>query len=134
MKRIVVNGVFDILHLGHLQLLEYARSYPNSYVLVLIDSDLRVRQLKGSSRPINTEYERAYMLNSLKFVDRVEIFDSEQELEFYIKEFQPDLMIKGSEYKDKIIIGSEFCKKIEFFNKNEKYSTTKKLQHIVNRR
>ena len=55
MTRVVVNGTFDIIHLGHLRLLDYARSLPNSYVLVLTDSDRRIKQLKGNDRPINTE-------------------------------------------------------------------------------
>ena len=68
MKKIVVNGTFDIVHLGHLRLLAYARSIPDSFVYVLIDSDRRVKELKGSDRPINTEYERASLLFALKSV------------------------------------------------------------------
>lgn len=132
MIKIVVNGTFDILHLGHLQLLSAARSYPNSYVLVLIDSDRRVKELKGQSRPINTEYERAWMLWSLRYVDRVEIFDSDDELRNYIKDFEPDVMIKGSDYEGKPIIGSEYCKQIRYYPLNG-HSTTNKIQRIINR-
>lgn len=132
MIKIVVNGTFDILHLGHLQLLSSARAYPNSYVLVLIDSDRRVKELKGADRPINTEYERAWMLWSLRYVDRVEIFDSDDELRNYIKEFDPDIMIKGSDYEGKPIIGSEYCKQIRYYPLNG-HSTTNKIQRIINR-
>lgn len=131
--RIVINGTFDIVHVGHLRLLEHARSYPGSFVYVLIDSDRRVRELKGNSRPINSEYERACLLTSLKFVDRVDIFDSDQQLEDYIKYYNPDLMIKGSDYKDKPIVGSQYCKKIEFYERITKYSTTSKIEYIINR-
>ena len=62
MTKVIVNGTFDILHLGHIRLLEYARSQPQAYVYVLIDSDRRVRELKGHSRPVHTEYERASFL------------------------------------------------------------------------
>lgn len=131
--KIIINGVFDVIHLGHLRLLSYAKSYNNSYVYVLIDSDRRVKELKGFNRPYNSEYERASLLFSLKYVDRVDIFDDEKELISFIKDFQPDLMIKGSDYKGKHIIGSEYCKEIKFYDRLEKYSSTQKIQDIVNR-
>ncbi len=134
MKRIVVNGSFDVIHVGHLRLLQHARSYIDSYVLVLIDSDRRIAQLKGPDRPVNNEYERASLLAALKYVDRVEIFDSDQELIDYIKDFNPDIMVKGSDYQGRHIIGSEHCKKIVFYDRLEKYSTTQKIQDIINRR
>jgi rfaE bifunctional protein nucleotidyltransferase chain/domain len=133
MTKVVVNGSFDILHVGHLGLLELAKSYPNSYVLVLIDSDRRIRELKGSSRPINTEYERSSFLTALKFVDQVKTFDSDTELENLIKDFDPDVMVKGSDYQGKKIIGSEYCKEIKFYDRLEQYSTTKKIQDIISR-
>lgn len=131
--KIVINGTFDILHLGHLRLLSYARSIVNSYVYVLIDSDRRVKELKGSKRPYNSEYERASLLFALKYVDRVDVFDSEVELENFIKNFKPDLMIKGSDYKDSQIIGSQYCKEIQFYDRLEKYSSSKKIQDIIDR-
>lgn len=134
MTKVIVNGTFDILHLGHLRLLQYAKSIPNSYVYVLIDSDRRVKELKGSDRPVHTEYERASFLVALRSVDRVDIFDTDQELIDYIKNFSPDIMVKGSDYKNKPIIGSEFCKEIKFYDRLEKYSTTNKIQDIINRR
>lgn len=131
--RVVINGTFDIIHLGHLRLLAHARCKMNSYVYVLIDSDRRVKELKGPQRPYNNEYERSNLLFSLKYVDRVDIFDSDKELEDFIKNFEPDLMIKGSDYKGKHIIGSQFCKEIEFYDRLEKYSSTQKIQDIITR-
>ena len=133
MTRVVVNGSFDILHLGHLRLLEYAKSFPQSYVLVLTDSDRRIRELKGKGRPIHNEYERCSFLFALKAVDRVETFDSDEQLETLIKDFAPDVMVKGSDYRGKKIIGAEYCKEIRFYDRLEKYSTTNKIQDIISR-
>ena len=133
MTRVVVNGTFDFIHLGHLRLLQYARSFPKSYVLVLTDSDRRVRELKGENRPINTEYERCSMLFALKCVDRVETFDTDQELIDLIKGFEPDVMVKGSDYQGQPIIGAEYCKEIKFYDRFKNYSTTNKIQDIANR-
>ena len=131
MTKVVVNGTFDIIHLGHLRLLDYARSLPNSYVLVLTDSDRRIRQLKGNDRPINNEYERCSMLFALKSVDRVETFDTDQELVDLIKGFEPDVMVKGSDYQGKPIIGAEYCKEIKFYDRFKHYSTTNKIKNII---
>jgi len=133
MKKIIINGVFDVLHIGHLRLLSYAKSFIDSYVYVLIDSDRRVKELKGTNRPYNNEYERSSLLFALKYVDRVDVFDSEEELEELIKIYQPDMMIKGSDYKGAHIIGSQYCKEIIFYDRLEKYSSTKKIQDIINR-
>jgi D-beta-D-heptose 7-phosphate kinase/D-beta-D-heptose 1-phosphate adenosyltransferase len=132
-KKIVVNGSFDVLHLGHLRLLSYAKSFPDSYVYVLIDSDARIRQLKGANRPVHTEYERSSLLAALKAVDRVDIFNSDNELIEYIKNYEPDIMIKGSDYKGKPIIGSQYCKEILFYDRLEQYSTSNTIQRITNR-
>ena len=132
--KIVVNGSLDIIHYGHLKLLEYAKSlYDNSFLLVLIDSDRRIAELKGSDRPVNNEFERKALLTALRWVDDVKIFDSADELITLIKNYQPDVMVKGSDYIDKPIIGAEYCKDIKFYERVEPYSTTKKIQSITNR-
>lgn len=133
MTKVVVNGTFDILHLGHLKLLEYASGFSDSYVLVLTDSDRRIKELKGNDRPINNEYERSSMLFALKYVDRVEIFDTDQELIDLIKRFEPDIMVKGSDYRGQPIIGAEYCKQIKFYDRLGNYSTTKTIQDITSR-
>ena len=130
MKRIVVNGTFDILHSGHLALLNHARSL-GDYLVVAIDSDRRVRELKGTDRPINTQTERQELLANLRAVDEVKIFDSDQELVDIIKKCA--IMVKGSDYKDKPIVGEHNIAEIIFFNRIHGFSTTEKLQHIVNR-
>jgi D-beta-D-heptose 7-phosphate kinase/D-beta-D-heptose 1-phosphate adenosyltransferase len=132
-QRIVINGTFDIIHLGHLRLLSYAKTHINSFVYVLIDSDRRIKELKGPKRPYNNEYERSNLLFSLKYVDRVDIFDSDDELRDLIKTFQPDIMIKGSDYEGKPIIGSEYCKEIKFYERLNGLSSSKKIQDIIDR-
>ena len=133
MTRVVVNGTFDILHVGHIRLLQTARSYPDSYVLVLLDTDRRIKQLKGANRPIHNELDRCAMMFALKSVDRVETFDSDEELARLIREFDPDVMVKGSDYRDQPIIGSEYCKKIHFYDRYRDYSTTNTIKNIASR-
>ena len=130
MKRIVVNGTFDILHSGHLALLNHARSL-GDYLVVAIDSDRRVQELKGTSRPINTQTERQELLENLRAVDEVKIFDSDQELVDIVKDCA--IMVKGSDYKGKYIVGEDNIAQIIFFNRIDGFSTTEKIQHIANR-
>lgn len=129
---IFVNGTFDILHLGHIRLLNYAKVM-GSKLLVGIDSDRRVKELKGEYRPINTAYERKEMLLALKMVDEVEIFDSDEELRMMVRQIRPYIMVVGSDYKDKEVIGSEYARHLVFFNRINEYSTTGKIQSIINR-
>jgi D-beta-D-heptose 7-phosphate kinase/D-beta-D-heptose 1-phosphate adenosyltransferase len=131
-KKIIVNGTFDILHVGHIALLEYARSLGDQ-LLVCIDSDRRVKELKGESRPINNQYDRIRMLCALRCVDMVWMFDSEQNLIDQIKLYEPDIMVKGSDYIGKPIIGQSRCKEILFYDKTE-HSTTSTIQNIIDRR
>ena len=83
MTKVFVNGTFDVLHPGHLALLNYARSL-GDYVVVGIDTDDRVREKKGPSRPVNGEKDRRIMLLNLKSVDEVKFFGTDEELENYI--------------------------------------------------
>jgi rfaE bifunctional protein nucleotidyltransferase chain/domain len=131
--KILVNGTFDLLHRKHVEMLEYAGKLGNN-VLVLIDSDDRVKALKGANRPIINQFDRQYMLNSLKYVNDVWIFNTDEELIDSIKTFSPDIMIKGDDWKGKEILGAEYCKEIRYFNRNNDYSTTSTIQNIINRR
>ena len=126
------NGCFDILHVGHINLIKYLKQNCD-FVTIGIDSDNRVKKLKGIDRPFNCQQDRKTMLESLRFVDRVLIFDSEQELTDMVKSINPDLMVVGSDYKNKKVVGSEYAKKIHFFEKLDGYSTTKILQYTSNR-
>lgn len=132
MKTIVVNGTFDILHRGHLDVLNYARSL-GDFLLVCIDTDERVKSLKGDNRPINTEIDRVLLLANLKAVDMVRTFGTDQELENILKEYQPEIMVKGSDWKGKPIVGEQYCKEIVFIERTNGYSTTNTIQSIANR-
>lgn len=127
---VFVNGTFDVIHPGHLALLNYAKSL-GDYLVVAIDTDRRVKELKGSSRPINNQYERKLMLENLKSVNEVKFFDTDNDLISIIKEC--DLMVKGSDYKGKPIVGEDVCPKIVFFERINGYSTTEKIQSIIDR-
>ena len=131
MKTIFVNGTFDILHPGHVQLLNYARSLGNS-LIVAIDSDRRVRELKGKDRPINSEDDRKFMLENLSSVDSVWLFDNDQELEDICRLYNP-VMVKGSDYRGRAIVGQQYCKEIVFYDRIEPYSTTRAIQDISSR-
>lgn len=128
MKKVWVNGTFDIVHLGHIQMLKKAKEL-GDILIVGIDSDKRVKELKGNDRPINTLISRLELIGAIKYVDEVYSFSSDEQLEILIKTLQPDIMVIGEEYKDKKIIGKEFVKEIVFFPKMEGFSSS----HIINK-
>lgn len=125
--KVWVNGTFDVLHVGHMKLLEYAHSLGT--VRVGIDYDNRVKELKGDTRPINTWVDRIYFMSRIIGVDSVVGFGSEFELKEQIRLWSPDILVVGSDYKGKYVIGSEYAKEVRFFEKLDGYSTT----NIVNR-
>jgi rfaE bifunctional protein nucleotidyltransferase chain/domain len=130
-NKIIVNGTFDIIHRGHVEMLNYAKSL-GGYLLVLIDSDSRVKELKGSGRPINNQYDRQFVLKNIKAVNDVWFFNGDQDLIDKIKMYSPDVMVKGSDYEGKSVIGKEFVPKIMYYDRTE-HSTTKTIQDIINR-
>lgn len=132
MKKVFVNGTFDILHVGHIRLFEFAKQH-GDYLLVALDTDDRIKKLKGHGRPINKLDIRLEMMLSLKSVDSVTHFSTDEELKDIVFQYQPDVMIVGSDYRDKPVIGSEHAKKLIFFDRIEEYSTTKTIQSIIAR-
>lgn len=131
--KVFVNGTFDVLHKGHLELLNYAKSL-GDYLVVGIDTDERVKEKKGFARPVNSVEDRALMLTNLKAVDEVRCFSSDEELENMVKSVKPDIMVVGSDWKDKSVIGSYYAAKLIFFDRIDGYSTTKIIQSIIDRR
>lgn len=129
----MVNGTFDIVHRGHIELLNYAKSL-GDFLLVAIDTDRRVKELKGEQRPINNQWDRMFMLDNLRSVDSVRFFDSQEELINIMKEYKPDIYVKGSDWKkDRPSTAEKFCEKVIYYDRVGDYSTTKTIQDIVNR-
>lgn len=131
--RVMVNGTFDILHRGHIELLNYAKSQGDQ-LLVAIDTDRRVQELKGTTRPINNQSDRKFFLYNLKAVDIVMLFDSKEELINIMKEYKPEVYVKGSDWKsDRPSTAEQFCNRVIYYDRVGEYSTTKIIQDIINR-
>jgi rfaE bifunctional protein nucleotidyltransferase chain/domain len=132
LKVVFTNGCFDILHLGHLDYLEKSRDLADKLVVGL-NTDKSVRQLKGPGRPINNEYARARMLAAMSFVDLVIAFNEETPLEL-IKKVKPDILVKGKDYEVENIVGAEFVigngGEVKTIELKKGYSTTDIINKI----
>ena len=122
-KKIWTNGCFDILHIGHIKMLQYARSLGDN-LIVGIDSDRRVKELKGDTRPINNQNDRKELLLALSCVDNVFIFDSKEEMCSLLVEQNIKELVVGEEYRNKEVTGQEIVSRIHFFEKVKNFSTT----------
>ena len=129
--KIWCNGCFDILHPGHVKLLNFAKQQ-GDYLIVGIDSDFRVKTNKGQDRPINSEHDRKFMLENLNCVDEVVIFGSNEELRSCISKSGAELMVLGNDYDIAQVIRPESFP-VKFFTKIEGYSSTKILKEKTKR-
>ena len=130
MKNVWVNGCFDIIHSGHIDLFKYAKSL-GGILIVGIDSDKRVRKLKGKDRPINNQNDRKKVLEALRFIDKVIIFDNEKELSDAILEHDINVMVIGEEYLLKDVVGEENVKDmVHYFPKVKGKSTTNIVEKL----
>ena len=128
-KVVFTNGCFDILHKGHVSYLNTAKSFGDVLILGL-NSDSSVKRLKGESRPINNEEDRAYILSALECVDYVVIFDEDTPYEL-ISKVKPDILVKGADYEGKEVVGSDIAgetRLVEFVNGKSTTSTIKKIR------
>jgi D-beta-D-heptose 7-phosphate kinase/D-beta-D-heptose 1-phosphate adenosyltransferase len=123
MKKVWINGTFDVLHYGHFKLINYAKTL-GDYIVIGIDSDERVKSLKGDDRPYHTQSERRYNLLSVMGINKVTIFNTDEELINTIQLEIPDLMVIGSDYRGKKIIGSDYIPVIYYFDRINNFSTT----------
>jgi D-beta-D-heptose 7-phosphate kinase/D-beta-D-heptose 1-phosphate adenosyltransferase len=129
-KIVFTNGCFDILHRGHMELLQFCSTYGK--VIVGLNSDRSIKALKGASRPIYKQVDRKYLLMSCKYVDDVIIFDEDTPHNL-IKKIKPDIIVKGGDYTPENVVGNDVCEKIIIFEYINGYSTTKAIQDIGDR-
>lgn len=118
-----LNGTFDVLHMGHIKLFEYARSLDGE-VHVGVDTDERIRSMKGDGRPVNNLWNRVDFLNSIKYIDKVHIFGSDEELTMTIKDLSPKWMVIGNDYVGKKIIGREHIGQVIFLPRYQGLSSS----------
>ena len=111
-KRIVfTNGCFDLIHIGHISYLESAKSF-GDILIVGLNSDRSITAIKGKERPINTQSDRAYILAALEVVDYVVIFDEDTPYNL-INEIKPNILVKGSDYKGKKVVGQNIAEELK---------------------
>lgn len=132
-KIVFTNGCFDILHLGHIDYLSKARELGDKLILGL-NTDSSVSRIKGENRPVNNQHARAMLLASLTFVDAIVYFDEETPYDL-IKTIQPDILVKGSDYSIKDIVGADIVikkgGKVETIDFLEGYSTTSIIKKLI---
>lgn len=128
MKVVWTNGCFDVLHRGHIEMLKFARSLGDK-LIVGLDTDEKVKLSKGENRPFNNLEDREMMVRSIRYVDDTVSFDSQNELENLIKTIKPDILVVGSDWEGKYVVGSQYAKELKFFPRIGEYSTTKILQN-----
>ncbi len=126
-KIIWTNGCFDILHVGHIELFKYAKSL-GTKLYVGIDSDEKVKLDKGDDRPFNKLADRIKVLESIKYIDKVVSFSTPARLENLVKEYKPHVLIVGSDWRNKTVIGEQYAQHVRFFDRIDGYSTTNILE------
>jgi D-beta-D-heptose 7-phosphate kinase/D-beta-D-heptose 1-phosphate adenosyltransferase len=127
-KVVFTNGCFDILHLGHVKYLQKARAL-GDVLIVGVNSNESVSKLKGPTRPVNDEFDRAYLLASLEVVDYVVIFKEDTPYEL-IKKVKPDILVKGADYEGKEVVGSDIAKEVKLIDFVDGKSTTSIIERM----
>jgi len=125
-----VNGCFDILHVGHIELLKYAKSLGTNLV-VGIDTDERVKESKGNNRPFNNVEDRKSFLEAIRYVDKVVTYGSDNQLESHLLSNNINTMVIGSDWKDKRVVGETLVRKLVFFDRIGQHSTTRILENEI---
>ena len=132
MSKIVwTNGCFDLLHPGHIELFKVGKSLGDK-LIVGLDSDERVSEMKGDTRPINTFEDRKAILEAIKYIDLVLEFDSETELENLIQLYKPDILIDGGDWRNANGVGRQYAKAVRFFDRIKGWSSTRIIERCAN--
>lgn len=126
-KIVFTNGCFDIIHKGHVAYLQESKKC-GDVLIVGLNSDASVRRLKGESRPINTEMDRATVLEAMECIDYIIVF-GEDTPHNLIKEIQPDVLVKGGDYEIENVVGREFAKELVLVDFQQGYSSS----HLINK-
>tara|TARA_R100001594_G_scaffold131973_1_gene171927 strand:+ start:1124 stop:1513 length:390 start_codon:yes stop_codon:yes gene_type:complete len=108
---VFTNGCFDILHVGHIELLKFCKS--QGRVTVGLNSDESVQRLKGSTRPYNTQEDRKKVLEACRYVDEVRVFEEDTPWNL-IREINPDVIVKGGDYKKEDVVGNDIAEVVIF--------------------
>ncbi len=125
---VFTNGVFDILHLGHIRLLKTARGF-GDFLILALNSDDSVKRLKGNKRPIFSLEERVEVLCAISYVDLILSFEEDTPYEL-IKFLRPDILVKGGDYKFDEVVGRELVKEVKIVPYIQGYSTTNIIRRI----
>ena len=128
--KVFTNGCFDVLHRGHIELLSYCANMGE--VLVGLNSDKSVKRLKGIDRPINNENDRKIILESIRYVDKVIIFEEDTPYEL-IKILKPDLIVKGGDYLPSDVVGYDLCE-VRIFDTLKGYSSTSVINSFLTKK
>lgn len=132
-KIVFTNGVFDIIHRGHISYLNEAKAL-GDYLIVGLNADASVKRLKGDSRPVNKEEDRKFVMENLKAVDEVIIFTEDTPFNL-ISKIIPDVLVKGGDWKEDQIVGSDIVKqhggKVFSLKFIDNYSTTGLIEKII---
>ncbi len=132
-KIVFTNGVFDIIHRGHISYLNEAKAL-GDYLIVGLNADASVKRLKGDSRPVNKEEDRKFVMENLKAVDEVIIFTEDTPFNL-ISKIIPDVLVKGGDWKEDQIVGSDIVKlnggKVFSLKFIDNYSTTGIIEKII---
>ncbi len=133
-KIVFTNGCFDIIHKGHIIYLKEAKEL-GDFLIVGLNSDKSIKRIKGDTRPINNEADRALILENLKPVDAVILFDDDTPIKL-IENIKPDFLVKGGDWNENEIVGADFVKsiggKVVTIKYIENYSTTSLINKLKN--